>query len=830
MYFSSKKTAGPYDVSLAYVERSNLRSRDMIMIVDYSNRIEGNDHPVTETYSYPRSNGDGGYYLPIIETSYDLLVTNEYADVNGNRVPLWYRHPLTRPVYATGASIVTRSQKLNTSATISSIDSIPLNDRTFVNVVPKSTGGTTPVVIRNTVRVWYASSGLPSVVHLPPSNVWFDGLGNAIIGSANIAVPITAGTDLTFYISFGVVSINVLAEGSREGSPYIIDCHSLDWSVDIPEKSLPAIKGTRFSVGFFSEYPDPIKVTYTTIDDYDRTDQIEEWTKASPIFTQSNGKFNDAYTLFNNRMYSTNPMDWRTFVLPALGDSTWTSRTNYVYVPCEVTDSLFAITMRDTSSPTAIHIMNTPSTSFSSPWTISVSPGRIKRTERAIYPSTPLLYIATNTPLGSNWINVNSTNDIVVNSELLGVVRPNPVTGVLEFIDIWKTTNVERWKVTSVVGTTLQFSDSALFLSDYVGRRLVFKTTATKPLTITPSREAISIVDSVIADNRTTLSTPIVRPAGDIKARKGRVELSVESVNTETGTITLSTPVDPNDTVTVYGRSKRNDRMLERFDLNPFTYSSAYYGTILDPLTKAFVIVAVPDYYSPVGGAGIYAIPYDKFLGNNRRIPTYDELNATINCPRYVDPTVVTGTAAFEENPDWYKIRYEARIGMTGLVSGSIYSDLYVVPFNTVYDVAFARDVELLILGIVEVITPLAREGLAYEVSDMRIYGGGMKSPVGSCHDHSRFDGEITDMGSFAKAVIPSDMLHELAGRLSEWDPELVIMDNNKGMAYEKAIEMATDSVRKHTYLGASVSVEIYGVCDLIPAPALVSAPVAGRG
>ena len=784
MRFSRAASAGSFDISIAHVSHAAVRSNDSLLLVDYSPRMQGNDHSlgtvVSSLVPYPASNIS---IVPLLEQADDILVTEEFTTSGEVAVPLWYRHAVESPVYAPGATTVTLRRSVGRVRT--------LTDLTFVGAVPSSSGKTPYSVIRNTVRAWfdYGTGTIP----LPMSQVWFDGDGSVIVSDAFLTdehVPVDGTIDLI--VRFGVVVLPVTVSGTREGSPYAVECHSLDW---IPSDTENAeAKGTRFGVAILSEYPDQLEVGFTTMDDYGRTSSASEWTSGCPLYAM----INESESQFSTRAFSTNPFAGRVYAIPKTGDIgvSWYTGERMIILPRVHSASKVAVTLRDTTSPSSIHCLIPQSVSFELPWYVSVTPGQVIHSSETVYPSTGFVRIESDT----SSVTVGVVYDLVAADDttaslLLGFVSSSGYTAV-----------TGTWRVRSIAGNTLNFDDSMTSVLSGItaGDRLIFQTQTARSFTVAPQTDPTFITDSVIVDSPAFLQTPVIRSRYPIRISRGSVSLPVESVNTETGTITTGAILDPGERLTVSGVSYRNDRVLYGLDLNVFTRQSG--ASFLDPMVSSFIVVLAPDHVG-TPGKNLFLIPTNKFSGNTRIIPTYDELDAEINAPRYV-----TGTTAYAENAGWYETRYEARLGMISGCGVAIPPDLFVVTMGTVFEPATARDIRLEILGMIETITPLGREGSAYTVEDMRIYGGGYLIPEGACHDVSRFDGEISDMNAVVRVSVPSDMIHEMADRLSDWDPDIVNAPQASGLAYDRAVDIVLESAEKHRYIGAEMQVEIKGM------------------
>lgn len=98
----------------------------------------------------------------------------------------------------------------------------------------------------------------------------------------------------------------------------------------------------------------------------------------------------------------------------------------------------------------------------------------------------------------------------------------------------------------------------------------------------------------------------------------------------------------------------------------------------------------------------------------------------------------------------------------------------------------------------------------AFDIIDLRTYGGGTSNFNYSFHDYARYDGENTDLSSFLRITIPSWVKENLKARCLEWSPTVAISDSKNDAAEAEAEKIIRTKIKKFSLLGTEQEV-IFG-------------------
>jgi hypothetical protein len=112
-------------------------------------------------------------------------------------------------------------------------------------------------------------------------------------------------------------------------------------------------------------------------------------------------------------------------------------------------------------------------------------------------------------------------------------------------------------------------------------------------------------------------------------------------------------------------------------------------------------------------------------------------------------------------------------------------------------------------LAIVQVINPLDSD--AFDITDMRVYGGGYNEKHHSFYDYSNYDGESTDLESMLVIEIPEWIKEDLKARAKLWDIAVLQSEDDEidTHAEARAMEIIREKVKKYSMLGTTQEIVI---------------------
>lgn len=245
------------------------------------------------------------------------------------------------------------------------------------------------------------------------------------------------------------------------------------------------------------------------------------------------------------------------------------------------------------------------------------------------------------------------------------------------------------------------------------------------------------------------------------------VEIPVSAVNSFTGTIELSQKISRRDVFYVsYSIPSYGKEII--LSANPMDFYSSigfdskYYGV---------VICTIDDRMNPPGRrTKMYYKPVRLFYSGRPIVYTYDSVNSSLN-----------GSDVTERN----LYRYEMDLPPLFYSTTTLY-----------------RVEPLAILSIASIF-----DSDAFEVDDIRTFGGGTDSPHSSFYDHSYYDGERTDLSSKLRVVIPAWIKDNLKARCKQWSPDAAKSDYPDDVASVEAENILRAKVRKFALIGTEQEV-----------------------
>jgi len=248
-------------------------------------------------------------------------------------------------------------------------------------------------------------------------------------------------------------------------------------------------------------------------------------------------------------------------------------------------------------------------------------------------------------------------------------------------------------------------------------------------------------------------------------------EIAVEFIDAKSGVIHLSSAISRREVISVYYSISTNDLVLDYPCFNPM---DAHANHNEGAGETAAIICIIDSRYVPAGRTHpIYVKFMDMILKNIPLVYSYEEIDDLIN----------SSSAS---------IRNTFRTGM-GLPTSLLGTDR----------------VRIEPLAIVQVLNVLDSD--AYDITDMRVYGGGYRDKHYSFHDYSLYDGENADLESMLVVEVPEWIKDDLKERAKLWDVSVTKSDADEisSHADAKAMEIIREKVKKYSMLGTTQEIVI---------------------
>ena len=247
--------------------------------------------------------------------------------------------------------------------------------------------------------------------------------------------------------------------------------------------------------------------------------------------------------------------------------------------------------------------------------------------------------------------------------------------------------------------------------------------------------------------------------------------ISVSSVDVYRGVIRLASSISYKDIIEVSYSIRSNDLILPYPCFNPMPHHSAHNEGAGE---VAAIICIIDSRYVPTDRSHPIYIKYVDMLPGGQPITyTYDQLDLLLNSTNVLE-------------------RQNARDGM----------DLPLVYYGE-------NLLRLEPLAIVQVVNPFDSD--TYEITDMRVFGGGYKERQHSFYDYSNYDGEGTDLESMLVIEVPEWIKDSLKERAKLWDLDVIKSVDTEidSHANAKAIEIIREKAKKYSMLGTTQEIVI---------------------
>jgi len=245
--------------------------------------------------------------------------------------------------------------------------------------------------------------------------------------------------------------------------------------------------------------------------------------------------------------------------------------------------------------------------------------------------------------------------------------------------------------------------------------------------------------------------------------------VGVQWVDARNGLVGLAQDISRRDEVIVEYCVRSNDMEIDDLCLNPMVHHDYHNNEIR---TSAFVICILDrNLVPPERSHSLYFKKLPKDVGGRPATYTYELVSSWLNS----SDEIVRNT-------------YRAGMGLPSSCLGS-------------------RLIRVEPLALVRVANPLDQD--AYELFDMRVFGGGYREWQPSFFDYSNYDGEGTDLESMLVIEVPTWIKENLAQRAQLWDPEVIKSDAPAPLANYKAEQLIKVKAEKFSMLGTTQEVII---------------------
>ena len=265
---------------------------------------------------------------------------------------------------------------------------------------------------------------------------------------------------------------------------------------------------------------------------------------------------------------------------------------------------------------------------------------------------------------------------------------------------------------------------------------------------------------------RFAMSSDGIRGIKVMKMSTGE-EIGISSADSFNGTLTLRTAVSRRDTIYVsYSIPSYGKEII--LSANPMDFyssigfNSKYYGVIICTIDDRMV--------PPARRTKVYYKPVRLFYNGRPITYTYDAVNTLLNSD---DATV--------------RNSYRSAMDLPVLFYST--SNLYRVEPLAILSIASIFDSD------------------AFDVDDIRTFGGGTDSSHYSFYDYSYYDGERTDLSAKLKIVIPGWVKENLKARCLQWSPDAAKSDYPEDIAEAETMKIIKSKVKKFSLIGTEQEV-----------------------
>lgn len=280
------------------------------------------------------------------------------------------------------------------------------------------------------------------------------------------------------------------------------------------------------------------------------------------------------------------------------------------------------------------------------------------------------------------------------------------------------------------------------------------------------------ITDRIIAVTSDNLRHTI--SSGGIKGIKviresDNLEIGVLFVNSYRGTIELDRSISRKDTIYVSYSTAAVGQSISKA-ANPMDF---FRSVGFNSKTHGILIAAIDSRMVPPGRKnGIYYKPIRLYYSGRPKTFTYLNIDSELN----------NATAATRNT-------YRAEMGLPPLFYSE--STLYRVEPMCIFYVSSIYDAD------------------AYEIFDLRTYGGGLTDYQYSFYDHSSYDGERTDTSSSLRIEIPEWLKEDVKQKCMAWSPNVAKSDYPEDEADIEAEQIINSKIKKFSLIGTDQEVII---------------------